>query len=290
MRVALTGASGHLGQFIANDLLRRGCRVQAWQGAAPLPLGVTGVPGRLGQTRAAQAVCTGADLLIHAALAHIPGRFRGGEGDDADGFVRANLHGSLELLRVARAVGVNRAVVLSSRAVFDGLDQDFVDDDAPLRPTTLYGAVKAALEAFVSSLGRGEDWHVAALRPTGVYGVMQPMHASKWHGLIADARQGRLPATDRATTEVHGVDLADAVWRLAVDDRARGRIFNCSDVTVTRREILAHAGITAPLPRATPPTRVMTCQGLHALGWRPGSRPLLRTTLRELAAGERADA
>lgn len=290
MRVALTGASGYLGQFIARDLLRRGCRVQAWRGASPLPQGVTGVPGRLGEPGAAQAVCAGADLLIHAALAHNPGRFRGGEGDDAEGFVRANLKGSLELLRVAREAGVARAVVLSSRAVFDGLDRDFVDDDAPVRPTTLYGAVKTALEAFVSTLGLGEGWHVAALRPTGVYGVRQPMHASKWHELIAEARHGRLPTTDRATTEVHGADVADAVWRLAVDDRASGRIFNCSDVTVTRREILGLAGLTAPLPRATPPSRVMTCQGLHALGWRPGGRPLLRETLRELAAGERADA
>ena len=40
----------------------------------------------------------GADTLVHAALEHVPGRFRGGEGDDLAGYLRANVGGGLALL------------------------------------------------------------------------------------------------------------------------------------------------------------------------------------------------
>ena len=43
----------------------------------------------------------GIGAVVHCAFAHVPGRYRGGEGDDPEGFRRANLDGSLALIRAA---------------------------------------------------------------------------------------------------------------------------------------------------------------------------------------------
>ena len=182
-----------------------------------------------------------------------PGRYRGGEGDDPARFRKLNVDGSLALLAAARSAGVTRAVVLSSRAVFgasiEGLDRR---RRSGRRPTPHYGAAKAALEAFVRSAG-AEGWPIAALRPTGVYGIVAPVERSKWFDLVSDVIDGvAVPA--RAGTEVHGDDVASAVWALlaAPPERVAGRMFNCCDIVVSNRDIvrLVHefAGTSGPVP------------------------------------------
>jgi nucleoside-diphosphate-sugar epimerase len=230
-------------------------------------------------------------MLVHAALEHLPGRFRGGEGDDLAAFLRANVGGSLALLAEARRVGAKRAVVLSTRAVF-GAAAGPLSDDAPVAPDTHYGAAKAALEAFARSFA-GEGWPVAALRPTGVYGVVAPAERSKWFGLVGRALAGE-PVPPRAGTEVHGDDVADTVWRLLEADAAAiaGRAFNCSDIVVQNREIVASvhrlAGATGPLPEEAPePKGIMRCDRLAGLGVRFGGRARFEATVGELVAAVR---
>jgi nucleoside-diphosphate-sugar epimerase len=286
MRVAVTGASGRVGQFVVRDLLARGCTVRAWTRGKPLPEGVESVAGDLGDRASMQALCRGADLLVHLALAHVPGRYRGGEGDDPARFVALNLHGSHALLRAAREAAVARCVVLSSRAVLDGCQPGSHDERTATRPTALYGHIKAALEAFV--VAAGADWGLAALRATGVYGVIEPPSSSKWFALVRDARGGQFPERDRAGTEVHGQEVADAIWRLATTPETAGGIYNCSDLVVRSSDVLQLAGIKADLPPVGDPTVTLNCSRLKGLGWRPGGAIKLRQTISALKAAARA--
>ena len=90
MKIALTGASGQVGRFVAAALAAAGHELNA-------------LPGwRLGQP----APLEGCDGLVHAGFAHAPGLYRGGEGDDPKGFAEANLAGSLRLFDEARAAGL----------------------------------------------------------------------------------------------------------------------------------------------------------------------------------------
>ena len=78
-----------------------------------------------------------ADALVHLALAHVPGAYRGGEGDDPAGFRRLNLDGTLRLFDAA---GPARIVFLSSRAVYGDhrRGETLRETDAPA-PDSLYG-------------------------------------------------------------------------------------------------------------------------------------------------------
>lgn len=262
MRIALTGGSGIVGGFVRRAALAAGHQVTRLDRATGFRLG--DAPD-----------LSGHDALIHCAFAHAPGRYRGGEGDDPDGFMRLNRDGTFRLFDAAARDGVGRAVFLSSRAVHDGYPAGTALPDAlPVRPANLYGQVKADAEAHLAGLPlRG-----TAIRATGVYG-----HPGKWHGLFADYLSGR-PIPPRIATEVHGDDLATAILLILGHPNPPGQA-NCSDLILDRHDLLAQVqaltGSLHLLPaRADPaPLRVQCCDRLRAMGWQPGGVEKLRATL-----------
>lgn len=290
MRVAVTGATGIVGQFVVARLLREGCDVAALVRPATdsegPPRHVERIDGHLGDPTALDTLVHRADRLVHCAFHHVPGRYRGGEGDDVPGFWRVNLGGTIDLLEAAARAGAGRTVLMSSRGVFGAPVEGPVGDAHPTSPTTHYGALKAATEALA-----GVYPNVAVLRPTGVYGIVRPPARTKWLGLAEDIVAERRVEESRAGTEVHGEDVADAVWRLltAPSGAVAGRVFNCSDLEVDTRGIVrrmqAALGRTGPVPPAAPPVgNVLRCEALQALGWRPGGETRLQAEIETICA------
>jgi nucleoside-diphosphate-sugar epimerase len=289
---ALTGATGYVGRFIVRRLAAEGVAIRAWRRASSdltgLPAAIEWIEGALGDEGSAKALVEGADMLVHAALEHVPGRYRGGEGADPERFWQLNVDGSAMLLRAARDAGVSRAVALSSRAVFGRAAQGPLADDAKPSPDTHYGAAKKELETFIKKFSDG--WPVAALRPTGIYGMVQPAERSKWFSLVRAMLDGEaVPA--RAGSEVHGEDVAQAAWILlkAEPKAVAGRAFNCSDIVVSHREIvtLVHeiAGVSGPLPEEGDlPSGLMQTDALAALGMKFGGRARFEETVRGLVS------
>jgi len=296
VKVAVTGATGYVGRFIVKRLIGEGAAVKAWRRPSSdlrgLPSSVEWIDGDLSVAESAAPLLAGADALVHAALDHVPGRYRGGEGNDAARFLTVNVGGSLALLEAARKAGVTRAVVLSSRAVFGRNVEGSISDEHPVSPDTQYGAAKAALEEFVRRAGAGE-MTIAALRPTGVYGIVEPLERSKWFSLVNDVLDG-VKVAARSGTEVHGTDVAAAVFLLlhAPARSVAGRVFNCSDLVVSNRDLVRlarnAAEISAPLP-AEETTRlgVMGTEALASLGFAFGGRPLLERTVKDLVSAVR---
>ena len=296
MRIAITGATGIVGRFVVARLLSEYAQVQALARPESDRRGLDAchwIIGDMANHDALAKLVRNADALVHCAYSHVPGRYRGGEGDDRFAFWRNNLLAGVALLEHARRANVARVVVLSSRAVFGAQTPAAysVDDATRPVPDSHYGALKLALEAHASAFSTADGMCCAALRPTGVYGVVQPVERSKWFDLaMAIRRQAPLPAA-RLATEVHGHDVADAVWRLlnAPTEHVAGRAFNCSDLIVDSRDVMAglaeRLGVAPNLPSA-PENKLlhpMRTPALRALGWCPGGRPLLERTLDELA-------
>lgn len=273
MRIALTGASGLVGGWIARAATAAGHQVTPLSRPAY----------RLGD----YPDLHGFDALIHAAFQHIPGQYRGGEGDDPDSFVRANLDGSVRLFQAARDAGVGRVLFLSSRAVHDGRDPGPLPDDLTPAPINLYGEVKAAAEQVLAQM-HAPGMMTASLRPTGVYGPGQPQ---KWAGLIRDFTAGMTPPP-RVATEVHGADLARAALDVLGDPAMSGS-YNVSDLVLDRRdlcaEIAALTGCETPLPVRADARALRLPVGtrLADLGWQPGGWDLLRAELPAIVQGAR---
>ena len=279
MRIALTGGTGLVGHFLLAGALAAGDRVTLLSRRDPGLPGVAHVPYDLA---GAVPDLSGQDVLIHAALAHEAGRYRGGEGDDAAGFVRRNRDGTLRLFDAALSGGLRRLVLLSSRAVLDGYPPGSrLPDGLPARPRTLYGQVKAEAEAAAAASGIG-----TSLRATGIYGPAPAGRAHKWHALFRDFAAGAEIAP-RVGTEVHGGDLAAAL-RLILDQPAPLPVYNLSDIVLDRHDLLAAwarvSGATGRLPpRADPRTvSVLDCAALRGLGWRPRGMAGLEPALAEM--------
>ena len=276
MKIALTGGTGLVGRFIVDAARAAGHQVTLLSRTPPpggLRYDLTGPVPNL----------SGHDSLIHAAFQHAPGRYRGGEGTDPEGFLAANRAGSLRLFAAAREAGVARALFLSTRAVYgDHPAGTVLTEDLELRPDTLYGQMKTDVEQGLAALS-SPGFSTASLRATGVYGP-GPNH--KWTNLFADFHAAR-PVAPRVATEVHGDDLAAAALLLlnAPAQALAPHTFNVSDLTLDLHDLLAEVarltGCTAPLPPRADAAKVsvMDCTRLRALGWQPGGWPLLRASL-----------
>ncbi len=164
MLLALTGATGFIGQHLLRELPRRGYRVRMLlRRPTPVALPATSaVIGDLAQPRNMAAALEGVDAVIHSA--GLAPRMSGRPEDD---FRVLNTEATIALARAAQRAGVKRFVFLSSLRAQCGSSSDAVlTETLPPAPTDAYGRSKLAAERGLAELDL--DW--VALRLAVVYG------------------------------------------------------------------------------------------------------------------------
>jgi len=296
MRIALTGATGFLGRYIAAALADRGHELRCWHRPGSDRGGLDRVAdrlewlaGELGDETASKKLVADCDAVVHAALYRPGAGFRGAEGDVVE-FVEKNLLGAIKLIEAARAAGAARFIFISTCAVHEKiLDDRPLDETHPLWPTSHYGAHKAAIEKFIHSYGFGSGFPICALRPTGIYGAAHPVHDSKWFDLVKQVVRGESVSCHRGGKEVHAADVAKAVELLLSVPAAKitGEAFNCCDtyiseldVATTARELAGSRALingNQPVPR-----HQINTDKLRGLGMAFGGKDLLRETIGQL--------
>lgn len=302
MRIAITGATGFLGRYIAAQLAGGGHTLRCWyrdparqQALARYGRQIEWVRGELNDAGATRELLEGCDALVHAALHHPGGGFRNADAGDLLEFIEVNLLGSIRLIEQARRRQLQRFVFISTCAVHEIILSDRKLDEAhPLWPTTHYGAHKAAIEKFVHSYGYGQGLPICSLRPTGIYGVADPISESRWFDLVRIIARGDDVECVRGGKEVHAADVARAVELLLHADAAQvtGQAFNCYDHYVSEYDValLAKQILGSPSKiagRSPRPRHQIDTGKLCALGMKFGGPALLERTLREIAGAVR---
>lgn len=201
--VAVTGASGFVGQALIKALLDTGRPVRALVHRRPLTFAhpaLEAVAGGLADETALARLLGGAQAVIHVA-----GRVR---GRDAADFLPVNADAVVRVARLSvREASVRRFILISSLAA-----------RAPdLSP---YAASKRAGEDRLNKVVRGGDLSCAVLRPPAVYGPedreLVPLLRLMARGIVP------LPAPPGARASLlHVDDLAQAVLKL-LDSPAQG--------------------------------------------------------------------
>ena len=210
----LTGGTGFVGSWVAEELVRRGYHVRAlvrsdpkWLEAAAAASGraVEVVRGGLHDPRALRLGAEGA-----AAVVHVAGLTRARDQATLD---RANVEGTAALLEAVRDVGgAPRVLVTSSLEAMgpnalrpDGTPIPATEADPP-RPISMYGRSKARMEEVVRA--RFADLGVTVVRPPAVYG---PREADIYE-MIKGASRGLFPIVGEGAVPrlslVHVRDLA----------------------------------------------------------------------------------
>lgn len=161
MLLALTGATGFIGQHLLRELPQRGFRLRVLlRQPAPVPMqSASAVIGDLARPRNMSAALEGVDAVIHSA-----GLTHGMSGIPEDDYRMLNTEATINLARAARRAGAKRFVFLSSIRAQCGPTAATVltEADEP-KPTDAYGRSKLAAERGLSELEL--DWGVA---PCGV--------------------------------------------------------------------------------------------------------------------------
>lgn len=235
--IAVTGAGGRLGRFIVPKLEASGYTIRSLSEVYTYGL----------CTKNFRPFLRGCHGLVHCAFAHLPGKYRGGEGDDPETFWDLNYNATKRLLEDARSERLNRAILFSSRAIFG----DAQVLPAKPNPDTLYGKLKLSIETLALNVS-DTKFPIVTLRPTGVYGGEAKIN--KWTPIFEKALLGSLPSINPITTEVSGRTVAEAV-ALSLSQTGNsmaGQIYNLSDAKVSLQQILSFAGFdTDTMPFST---------------------------------------
>jgi nucleoside-diphosphate-sugar epimerase len=162
--VALTGATGFIGQHLLRELPKRGYRLRVLlrrPSVVPLEC-ASAVVGDLARPMNMAAALADVDAVIHSAgIAHAM------SGLPEDDYRVLNTEATIGLARAAQRAGARRFIFLSSIRAQAGVTADTVlTEDSPPNPTDAYGRSKLAAEQGLAELGI--DW--TALRLALVYG------------------------------------------------------------------------------------------------------------------------
>lgn len=192
--LAITGATGFLGQALLDRAIEAGFEVRALarrdQAARP---GVTWVAGDLANGAALAQLVEGAEAVIHVAgVVNAP---------DPAGFEAGNVAGTLAVIEAMKLAGVPRLLHVSSLSAREPR-------------LSAYGASKAKAEKLVRASGL--DWTI--VRPPAIYGPRD----REMFELFRIARWGVLPVPPRGgrASLVHVDDLARLLLALVPASRS----------------------------------------------------------------------
>jgi nucleoside-diphosphate-sugar epimerase len=162
--IALTGATGFIGQYLLQELPRRGHRLRVLlrRPTNMLVQGSSAVIGDLSRPQNMGAALAGVDAIVHSA--GLPGAMSGFPQDD---YRILNTEATIGLAQAAHRAGVKRFVFLSSiRAQCGPTAEQVLTENLEPRPTDAYGKSKLAAEEGLARID--VDW--VALRLVLTYG------------------------------------------------------------------------------------------------------------------------
>ncbi len=167
-KVLVTGAAGHLGRFVVNELAEHGYRVVGLDRVRPdRPLPVaTFIEDDLASRDLIESMLPGTAAVVHLAALPTPTAAR------EDIVYTANVATTAHVLYAAEACKIGRVIVASSQSAL-GLpysptvrapDRLPVDETHPCRPLDGYGASKVACEALCRVMSARGDMVTFCLR------------------------------------------------------------------------------------------------------------------------------
>jgi UDP-glucose 4-epimerase len=249
MKVFITGASGFIGSHVAHRLLDAGHELVAlvrdpgklpWLADQP---NVQIVHAGLADADALRRGVQGCGACIHVAL---------GWGDNPAAMLEADTRPAVTLLEACLEAGVEKFIHTSSTAAVGAFPSN-IDERVRLSPDNLYGATKAAAEAYVLGVEAESTMQCNIIRPGYTFGnpvvdgaTTQPDR--RFHAIARRARDNRpieVQAGD-GTQFIWAGDLARIYEGVLNAERSRQIYFGLGRAFVTweriAREAVAMAG------------------------------------------------
>lgn len=185
--ILVTGAAGLIGNRVRQLLEARGDGVIAVDRVPGTDTSGPVFPCDLGDVhRMHELAREGLRGVVHCGAHSGPMVAR----DNPFSMVAVNIVGTANVLEVARVHGARRFVYCSSTSAYGPTPPAPVPEDVALRPSTVYGASKAASEQLVSAYASQYGLDGTSLRLSWVYGPRRTTDCAI-RMMIVDAQAGR---------------------------------------------------------------------------------------------------
>jgi UDP-glucose 4-epimerase len=180
--IVVTGGTGHLGQWVIQELTHRGFDVAC---LARTPFGAPTIEGLTwarpvepircdlsepAAVEAAKPTLVHATAVIHLA-AFVPAETARNNDQDAEATLRANVGATISLFAALEGSTRLRAFVNASTFEVYGRPQMIpLDENHPTEPLTYYGASKLCSEGYVRLAAKSQRYAGVSLRFPAIYG------------------------------------------------------------------------------------------------------------------------
>lgn len=184
-RIALIGAGGFLGTYLARHLAPRFPDLCCFGRSKTFPEALHGLRWVAGDTTSPDSqnldeALAGCDTVIHLASTSTPAS----ADRDIAGDAQANVMSSLRLFDRCIAAGIKRVLFISSGGTVYGIPAlTPTPESAPTLPITAYGVAKLSIEKYLEVYRRLRGLDYRVLRISNVYGPFQT--AAKQQGVVA---------------------------------------------------------------------------------------------------------
>ena len=239
MRCLVTGASGHLGSFLTERLVKSGAEVTALVRPQSDLWRLREVIDRMKIIRAdlsdaeKEISNAKAEVVFHLAWRGVTSSFKN------DATQSANVETGIKLFEIARSSGCRAWIGIGSQAEY-GLPNEVLTEETPLLPITAYGKSKLELAQRTKEMCKSSGIRYVWLRLLATYGPKDDerhLLPSVIRSLLKSQRP-KLTAGEQKWDYLYVEDAAEAIYQTAIKEHVNG-VFNlASGETTTIREIL----------------------------------------------------
>jgi nucleoside-diphosphate-sugar epimerase len=230
MRCLVTGASGHLGSYLTERLVKEGAQTFVLVRPQSDLWRLSGVLDEINVLRAGLSDLASVaplinelkpDATFHLAWEGVTSAFKNSPEQ-----ITRNVAGSLELFEIVRLAGCKLWVGVGSQAEY-GAHDSILTEETPTRPQTAYGTAKLCTGLLTKKLCELSGMRYVWLRLLATYG---PKDAERH---LLPATIAKLLAHDRPSLTLgeqvwdylYVEDAAEAIYRAAMSNEAHG-VFN----------------------------------------------------------------
>ncbi|MFN7018219.1 MAG: dTDP-glucose 4,6-dehydratase [Fimbriimonadales bacterium] len=180
--VLITGGAGFIGSHFAEYLIQRYPEYQirvldalTYAGRRENLAALEGNPrfafvhGDVRDKQTVHSAMQGVNYVVHfAAETHVDRSIL-----NPDAFITTDVYGTFTMLEVARQLGVERFVHVSTDEVYGSADEGAFSEQSPLRPSSPYAASKAGADLLAQAYYRTYGVPVLIVRPSNTFGPRQ---------------------------------------------------------------------------------------------------------------------
>lgn len=180
----VTGAGGFIGSHLTEFLVEQGADVRAfvhynalnaagWLDSSAVRDRITVYSGDISDRDSLREAMTGAEIVFHlAALIAIPYSYSAPES-----YLRTNVFGTLNVLQLARELGVKRVIHTSTSEVYGTARSVPITEAHPLQGQSPYSASKIGADKIAEAFHLSYEVPVVTVRPFNTFGPRQSARA-----------------------------------------------------------------------------------------------------------------